>query len=132
MNREILLENYQNPSNFEEVKDDSYIKVNSNNENCIDNIDIYYQLEDNLIKDLKFQGEACAITIASSSIMTKLLKDKTIEEAKDIINNFEKMINNEPYNEELLEDANCFNEIYKQENRKICALLPYNGIKKQL
>ena len=62
LKREIILENYQNPINKETVNDDRYIKVNTNNESCIDNLDIYILVEDNIIKDIKFDGEACAIS----------------------------------------------------------------------
>ena len=42
------------------------------------------------------------------------------------------MIDEKPYDSNLLEDANCYDEIYKQPNRKKCALLPYEGLKKIL
>ncbi len=132
LRREIILDNYQNPKNKEEVLDDSYIKVNSNNESCIDNIDIYIKIEGNIIKDIKFQGEACAISTSSTSIMINNLIGKTVDEAKEYIENFENMVNEEEYKEDLLEEAIVYNTIYKQGNRKNCALLPYKGIKKVL
>ena len=77
-------------------------------------------------------GEACAISTSSASIMTELLKDKTIKEAEEIINNYENMIEERPYDKDVLGEANCYDEIYKQPNRKKCALLPYEGVKKIL
>ena len=68
LKREIILENHQNPINKEVVNDDRYIKVNTNNESCIDNLDIYILVEDNIIKDIKFDGEACAISTSSTLI----------------------------------------------------------------
>ena len=130
--REIILDHYQNPKNKESVEDERYIKVNSNNESCIDNIDIYVLIEDNCIKDIKFQGEACAISTSSTSIMITNLIGKTIEEAKEYINNFDAMVNEEEYNEDILNEGIVYNKIYKQNNRKHCALLPYIGIKKVL
>jgi len=73
-----------------------------------------------------------AISTSSTSIMIKNLIGKTIEEAQDYIENFEKMLNEEEYNEELLQEAIAYKEIYKQGNRKHCAFLPYEGIKKIL
>ena len=130
--REIILDHYQNPKNKESVEDERYIKVNSNNESCIDNIDIYVLIEDGCIKDIKFQGEACAISTSSTSIMITNLIGKTIEEAKEYIKNFDAMVNEEDYKEEILNEGIVYNEIYKQNNRKHCALLPYIGIKKVL
>lgn len=132
LKREIILQHYQNPKNKETIINDHYIKINSNNESCIDNINLYVLIEENRIKDIKFDGEACAISTSSTSIMTVNLIGKTIEEAKEYIKNFEAMVNEQEYDEEMLKEANAYNTIYKQNNRKHCALLPYLGIKKIL
>ena len=129
-NREIILENATHPENRETVDNPQYIKVNSNNESCIDNIDIYVLYEDGIIKDIKFNGEACAISTSSTSIMITNLIGKTLEEAQEYIKNFENMVNEEEYNPDILNEGLAYNEIYKQNNRKTCALLPYVGIKK--
>ncbi len=130
--REIIMDNYLNPLNKETPLDDSYEKVNSNNESCIDNIDIYVKIEDNVIKDIKFNGEACAISTSSTSIMINNLIGKSIEDAIKYIDSFDNMVNEKEYDEELLNEAIVYNDIYKQNNRKHCALLPYIGIKKIL
>lgn len=132
LRREIIMENYLKPFNRETVLDERYIKVNSNNESCIDNINIYLLVEDDTIKDIKFDGEACAISTAATSIMLKLLLGKNIDEIITLAENYENMINERPYDDSLLEEANCFDEIYKQQNRKTCALLPWMGIRKAL
>lgn len=127
--REIILENYQNPYHKEIINDDSFIKVNTRNSSCIDNLDFQIKIENNIIKDIYFTGEACAISTATSSIMIALLTNKTIEEALIIVENYQNMIDEKAYDSNLLEAANVFDEIYKQQNRKHCALLPWNGIK---
>lgn len=132
LKRSIMIEHYQNPLNKGLVDDDSYKKVNMNSKTCIDNLDYQLKIEDGIIKDVKFDGEACAISTSSSSIMTGLIIGKTIKEVKEIIKNYENMINEKPYDKELLKEANCYDEIYKQPNRKKCALLPYEGLKKLL
>lgn len=130
--KEIILENYSNPSNYGKPIDKSYTKFNTNNDSCIDNLDFYIKIENNVIKDIRFEGEACAISKASSSIATNNLVGKTIDEAINYINNFESMIDQKEYNKETLQDANAFCDIYKQNNRKNCAYLPYKGLKKYL
>lgn len=132
LKREIILEHFQHPLNKEEVSDENYKKVNTRNPNCIDNLDIYILFDEGRIKDIKFIGEACAISTASTSIMIKNLIGKSIMKAKDYINNFYNMCNEESYQEEVLEEALAFSDIYKQNNRKNCALLPYKGILKAL
>ena len=133
LKREVIMENYLHPFNKEDLENkDGYDYVNSNNESCIDNLDIYMKVEDNIIKDIKFNGEACAISTSTTSIMIKLFLNKTVNEAYEILTNYENMINEKPYNSEILGEALAYDEIYKQENRKHCALLPWNGIKELL
>ena len=130
--KEIILDNYQNP--FNKDGDDSlgYEKVNSNSESCIDDIDLYVKVEDGIVKDIHFNGEACAISTASTSIMLKNIIGKSVKEALNYINNFDNMVEEKEYDEDILNEAIAFDEIYKQQNRKTCVILPYVGIKKIL
>lgn len=130
--REIILDNYSHPFNKTSENLDGYIKVNSNNVSCIDNIDLFIKIEGSIIKDIKFNGEACAISTASTSIMIKNLIGKTIDDALKYIKNFELMLNEEEYDESSLNEAIVFDETYKQGNRKTCVTLPYVGIMKIL
>lgn len=132
LKREIILEHFQNPLNKELVEDDNYKKINTRNPNCIDNLDIYVLIEDNTIKDIKFMGEACAISTASTSIMIKNLIGKSVEDAKKYINNFYNMCEEHNYDEDEMNEGIAFSDIYKQNNRKNCALLPYKGILKAI
>ena len=130
--REIIMEHYQNPINRHIVEDNSYIKVNTSNSSCIDNLDIYIKIEDDIIKDIAFTGEACAISISSTSIMIENLIGKSVEEARIIINNFDDMINEKEYDATILNNALVYDEIYKQNSRKTCAFLPYRGFREAL
>ncbi|HOZ54355.1 MAG TPA: SUF system NifU family Fe-S cluster assembly protein [Bacilli bacterium] len=130
--RDIIIDNYENPFNKGLIDDKNYKKTNMNNESCIDNLDFIIKLENNIIKDIRFDGQACAISTSASSIMIKTLINKTKEEALEIITNYENMIDEKPYNKDLLNELNVYDEIYKQPNRKKCALLPFWGIKKLL
>ena len=130
LKREIILEHYQNPVNKGLIDDNGYILVNTNNESCIDEINLMVKVEDNKIVDARFDGEACAICTSSTSIMVNTLIGKTLEEATEIYKNFNHMINEEEYNKEILEEAVVYDDIYKQQNRKKCALLPWWGFEK--
>lgn len=130
--RDIILDNFQNPFNKDGNDELGYEKVNSNNESCIDNIDLYVKVEDGIVKDIRFNGEACAISTASTSIMLKNIIGKSVKDALNYINNFENMVEEKEYDEELLNEGIVFDEIYKQQNRKNCVILPYVGIKKIL
>ncbi len=130
MKRSIILENYQNPTNKGLINDDSYIRVNMNSESCIDEIDLMVKMQDGIIKDIRFDGESCAICTSSTSVMINTLIGKTLIEAKEIIKNFENMIDEKKYDSNLLGEANVYDDIYKQANRKKCALLSWWGIEK--
>lgn len=133
MKRSIILDNYQDAKNRGIPNDkDSYIKINSNNQSCIDNIDIYVRLDNDIISDIKFEGEACVIAISSTSILSDMLIGKTINEAKDILNNYFNMIEEQEYDSNLLGEANVYDDIYKQPSRKTCATLFARGINNYL
>ncbi|MBQ9072113.1 MAG: SUF system NifU family Fe-S cluster assembly protein [Bacilli bacterium] len=132
LKRTIILENYQNPTNKGLIEDDSYKKINTNSKSCIDQIDLQIKVESGIVRDIRFDGEACAICTSSTSIMINSLIGKEINEALNIIDNFEKMINEQDFDEELLGEAIVYNDISKQPNRKNCALLTWKGTKKVL
>ena len=114
LRKEIIMEHYLNPINRNSIEDERYIKVNSNSETCIDNIDLYILFEDDKIKDFHFNGEACAISTSAASIMIKLLVGKTISEVKEIMNNYYNMINEKDYNEDILEEIEKANKSDKE------------------
>lgn len=130
--KEIILDNYKNPFNKDGSDVLGYEKVNSNNESCVDDIDLYIDIRDNIINDIRFNGEACAISTASTSIMLKNIIGKSVKDALVYIENFERMVNELEYDEEMLGEGVAFDEVYKQANRKGCVILPYKGIKKIL
>ena len=132
LRREIILDNYQNPENRGLIDDDSYLKVNTNSESCIDNLDFMMKIENGVVKDIRFDGEACAISTSATSIMINSLIGKSIEEVKKILINYRNMINEEEYDSELLGELNVYDQICKQPNRKNCALLPSVAIDKML
>ena len=121
LKRSIILDHYQNPRNKGLTDDSGYVSVNMNSESCIHEVNIMAKIEN---------GEACAICTSSTSIMTETLIGKTLEEAREIVNNFDNMINEKEYNKDILESAIVYDDIYRQPNRKKCALLSWWGIEK--
>lgn len=132
LRREIILDNYQEPMNRGLIEDDDYLKANTNSESCIDNLDFMMKINDGVVEDIRFDGEACAISTSASSIMIRSLIGKTVEEVKNILKNYSNMINEEEYDSDLLGELNVYDEICKQPNRKNCALLPSKAIYKML
>lgn len=128
LKRSLMLDNYNHPFHRGLIEDDSYVKINTNNASCIDNIDLMVKIESGKIVDVLFDGEACVICISSTSVMAKLLLGKTLEEAQEIIDNYFKMIDEEEYDENILGEALIYNEVYKQPSRKKCATLTWRGM----
>ena len=131
LKREIILDHYQNPFH-KETKGDDFTRVNTNNVSCIDDINVFIKLSGNIIEDAYFDGEACAISTSSTSIMLKKIIGKTKEEALTLTDEFDNMIYEREYNKEILGEALVYDEIYKQESRKNCATLPYRALRKAL
>ena len=132
LKREIILEHYQNPLNKGLIEDDSYIHVNMNNESCIDEINLMVKVENDKIVDIKFDGEACAISTSATSIMIETLLGKTIEEVEKIYESYTNMLDGEEYDSDILGSAVVYDDVSKQPSRIKCALLPWWGIKKIL
>lgn len=130
--REIILDNYQNPINRGLTNDVHYIRENTNNESCIDNLDIEIKVVDGILEDIRFDGEACAISTSATSIMIKMLLGKSVNEARKILQNYDNMIEEKEYDKDILGELVVYDEIYKQPNRKKCALLPRDAIVKML
>ena len=129
MKRSIILDHYQNPTHRKRHDgEEDYIKLNSRNVSCIDNLDLYIKMKDNKIEDISFDGEACVISISSTSIMGSLLRGKTIDEAIEIIKNYDAMIEEQDYDESILGEAVVYDDVAKQPSRKKCATLSWHGL----
>ncbi len=132
LKREVILDNYNNPYHKGLKNESGYKKANTNNESCIDDIDIELKIENGKIIDANFDGEACAISTSATSIFLRKIIGKSIDEVKELIENYEHLINEEAYDEDLLGELMAYDTIYMQPNRKHCALLPVDTINKIL
>tara|TARA_X000000368_G_scaffold411463_1_gene396347 strand:- start:336 stop:809 length:474 start_codon:yes stop_codon:yes gene_type:complete len=90
--QEIILEHGKNPRNLR--KTENFNKdAKGHNPLCGDKVHIYLKLdEDKKVEDISFEGQGCAISMASASIMTDLIKGKEEKEVKEIVNDFLEMI----------------------------------------
>ena len=132
LRREIIMDNYNDPMNKGLIDDDSYLKTRTSSESCIDDLSFMMKIENNIIEDIRFDGEACAISTSATSIMIRILIGKTVDEAKKILNNYKNMIEEKDYDKNLLEELAVYDSISKQPNRKNCALLPNRAINNML
>ena len=77
--KEIILDHYRNPRNKGNLNN-AEISAQDNNPVCGDRLSIDIKLEDNVVSDIKFDGEGCAISQSSASILTEMLMGKTVDE----------------------------------------------------
>ncbi|MBQ6450774.1 MAG: SUF system NifU family Fe-S cluster assembly protein [Solobacterium sp.] len=130
--RELIMDHYQYPHHHILVSDDSYRSLHMASESCIDDITVQTKIEDGRFKDIRFDGVACTISTASTSMMTDLLIGKTLDEARVIVDNYFQMVSGKEYDADLLEEAVAMKNVYKQANRIKCATIGWNAVKQVL
>ena len=132
--QEIILEHGKNPRNL--GKTENFNKdAKGNNPLCGDNVHVYLKLNDQRkVEDISFEGSGCAISMASASIMTDLIKGKSDNEAKEIIDDFLGMIKENPElkNKILKEDDKtklmCLSGVKQYPMRVKCATLSWHTL----
>ena len=103
--QEIILEHGKNPRNLKKI-DDFNKDSKGNNPLCGDNVHVYLKLNgQRIVEDISFEGSGCAISMASASIMTDLIKGKNEHEAKEIVEDFLGMIKENPELKIILSDC---------------------------
>ena len=107
-----IVDHYKNPHNFGSLKNASS-SVKENNPSCGDEIEIQMIIEDNKIKDIKFQGIGCVISVASTSMLTSFIKGKNLEDVQKLTK----------------DDVIGLLGIHLSPVRLKCALLPLNIIR---
>lgn len=114
-----------------EIEDPTHVE-RGHNPSCGDDISLVIRLKNEIIEDISFLGNACAISTASTAMLVELVKGKSISEAKNIVNTFFSMMKNEEVDEkdlELLNEAKIL-EITKNMPARIkCATLSWHNLK---
>ena len=89
--QQVILDHNKKPRNFK-VLETANRRLEGYNPLCGDQLMLYLEMDGNLIKDVAFQGNGCAISKASASMMTTAVKGKTKEEAEILFNEFHRMV----------------------------------------
>lgn len=89
--QEMIFDHYKRPRNCHALADANH-HADGFNPLCGDKVTVYVKLEDGIIEDVSFQGAGCAISTASASLMTELLKGKTVAEAQALFEKFHKLV----------------------------------------
>ncbi len=130
--QEIILDHYKMPRNYHVIENaDCY--QNGNNPLCGDNFTLFLKLKNDHIETISFQGSGCAISTASASMMTDLLKNKTLKATKTLARHFQEMLIKDTAPEtELLEELMALHGVKKFPMRIKCAMLPWHTLNKAI
>jgi nitrogen fixation protein NifU and related proteins len=93
--QEVILDHYKRPRNFGPLEGADH-KADGHNPLCGDRVTIYIVMDQDVIRDIKFEGEGCAISTASASLMTEILKGKTLAEVESLFGEFHTMLTGDP------------------------------------
>ena len=89
--QEVILDHNKNPRNFRAIENADK-RAEGHNPLCGDQLDLYVSMENDLVADVAFLGSGCAISKASASMMTQVVKGKTREEAEVLFDEFHRMV----------------------------------------
>ena len=92
--QEVILDHNRRPRNFRAL--DAGRKAEGYNPLCGDRLTVYLRVEDDVIKEATFQGSGCAISKASASLMTDVVKGKTVAEAEALFERFHRVVTASP------------------------------------
>ncbi len=132
--QEVILDHTKHPRNFHAL-DDATTKATGNNPLCGDRVTVYLRLEGDRIVDVSFQGQGCAISKSSASLMTDAVKGRTTAEAEALFGKFREMITGKPgapVDEKGLGKLAVFQGVSEFPLRVKCASLAWHTLKSAL
>ena len=123
--QEVILEHAKSPRNFKVLPDANRV-AHGTNPPCGDNYTVYLVMDGDMVKDASFQGSGCAISQASASLMTTLLKGRSSAEAAELYKNFHEIVTTGKEPEEI-SDIAAFAGVHAFPARIKCATLGWHA-----
>lgn len=128
--RSVIMDHYKNPRN-KGVLAEGTMTVDMNNPTCGDAIRLTLDVQDDIVRDAKFDGEGCSISLSSASMMTEAIKGKSLEEALGMSEEFSKMMLGEDYDiPEEYGDIEALSGVSQFPARIKCATLTWKALEK--
>ena len=128
--QQVILDHNKKPRNFRKLENANHT-AEGYNPLCGDHLTIYLDLENDLVKDVGFEGSGCAISKAAASMMTQAVKGKSKEQAEHLFNEFHQMVTgelNEETEENDLGNLRIFAGVREFPVRVKCATLPWHTL----
>ncbi|GAB2544292.1 Fe-S cluster assembly sulfur transfer protein SufU [Gracilibacillus alcaliphilus] len=129
--RQVIMNHYKNPRNRGTLTEES-VTIDMNNPTCGDRIELHLQIENGIVKDAKFEGEGCSISMSSASMMTQAIKGKKKDEAIYMSSIFSKMMLGEDVEDVEIDlgDIEALQGVSKFPARIKCATLAWKAMEK--
>ena len=129
--RQVIMDHYKSPRNYGTLSDNA-LTLEMNNPTCGDRIEVHLMIEDDRIKDVKFEGEGCSISLASASMMTEAVKGKKLVDALTMSETFSRLMLGEidELSDQDMGDAEALQGVSKFPARIKCATLAWKAMEK--
>ncbi|PIC85578.1 SUF system NifU family Fe-S cluster assembly protein [Sporosarcina sp. P20a] len=128
--RSVIMEHYKHPKN-KGVLENGNVTIDMNNPTCGDVIRLTMNVEDDIVKEVKFEGEGCSISMASASMMTQMIKGETTERALQLAHTFSDMMLGKDIDESIdLDDLEALSGVAQFPARIKCATLSWKAMEK--
>ena len=127
--QEVILDHSKSPRNFG-VLDQYTCTAEGNNPMCGDQLTVYVDVKDDIVSDVSFRARGCAISVASASMMTSIIKGKTIEEVNILFDKFHKLcMGEEVEDDDDTERLRVLSGVSKFPTRVKCATMSWHAVR---
>ncbi|WP_100372034.1 Fe-S cluster assembly sulfur transfer protein SufU [Bacillus sp. FJAT-45037] len=132
--RKVVMDHAKYRRNTGVLVGDSVKKVHYKNPTCGDVITLYVDIEQDYLRNISFEGEGCSISMAASSMMTELIKGKSLDDISLLRSEFEQLIRTGKQTDEKidLEDTLSLEGVHKLRARHNCALMAWQALDRVL
>lgn len=108
--QEVILDHGKSPRNFRKPEGANHL-AHGHNPLCGDKVTIYLEVDGDIVRDVGFEGSGCAISMASTSMMTEILKGRTVAEAHDLFHKFHGLLTGTDEGEGIEVDEDAFDKL---------------------
>lgn len=122
----MVLQHSKNPQNFGKITCNCHSK--GKNPSCGDQLEFFLDIENNVVKNISFIGEGCALSVSSASILSNKIKGKTIEETKEVLKKFSLFITENSQLDEKFEPLHIFSGVKSFPLRVKCVMLSFRTV----
>lgn len=123
--QDVILDHSRHPRNFGHPEDANR-EAKGNNPLCGDRVTIYLHVDGEVIAEASFEARGCAISLASASMMTEIVKGRTVDEARELFDRFHRLVTSGEGGGDGFEELEALSGVRDFPMRIKCATLPWH------